>query len=159
MLLRQGISTTSNRMLFRFSSAQCHRSGASPDGAFGCLLPYRTRGDFVLFSLVRQAEKEAKMDEIFNLFLFDPGNLYITPGVQALMEQVPDFAEFVMSSLTRHIGGDWGDMCEEDKYLNNRALRMGGRLFSGYYHVPTGQKVWIITYPRQETTILLPEEY
>ncbi len=34
--------------------------------------------------------------------------------------------------LDHHATGDWGDLCEDDRAENERALREGGRLFSAY---------------------------
>lgn len=67
--------------------------------------------------------------------------------------------------LLRHIQGDWGDVCGEDKALNDKAVANEGdvekqqRVLS-VYKTSLGQKIWIITeYDRSATTILLPEEY
>jgi hypothetical protein len=60
--------------------------------------------------------------------------------------------------LDRHISGDWGDLCEEDKKLNNEELNNAGRILSAYVH--DGVKFYVITeWDRSVTTILLPEEY
>jgi len=60
--------------------------------------------------------------------------------------------------LARHATGDWGDLCAFDRRQNERALRVGERIFSSY-ESPAG-KVWIITEAdRSITTILLPEDY
>lgn len=88
--------------------------------------------------------------------LFHLGNIYITPGaLEVLGEagQSPD--EF----LVRHVNGDWGDLCEEDKQENKYALEHGFRVFSAYF-TKTRKKIWVITEAdRSMTTILLPEEY
>jgi hypothetical protein len=67
-----------------------------------------------------------------------------------------------MSLLARHVFGDWGDLCTEDKESNERALAQGGRLLSSY-EAGLGRdatKVWVITEAdRSSTTFLLPEEY
>jgi len=61
--------------------------------------------------------------------------------------------------LARHESCDWGDLCEEDKQANDRAMCDGGRLLSAYT-VDDDLKLWIITeWDRSVTTILLPEEY
>ncbi len=64
-----------------------------------------------------------------------------------------------------HVEGCWGgELCEEDRLLNEEALIDGSRLFSAYSTL-RGEKVWIITEAvgddgrRSATTILLPEEY
>lgn len=62
-------------------------------------------------------------------------------------------------ALDRHLKGDWGDVCEEDKHYNNEALKDGTRLFSAY-HTSEGLRFWIITEAdRSATTVLLPDEY
>lgn len=63
-----------------------------------------------------------------------------------------------MVALQRHIRGDWGDVCAEDKAANDAALREGGRLLSSYSS--GGEKFWIITEAdRSATTFLLPSDY
>lgn len=67
--------------------------------------------------------------------------------------------EDTTAAFARHIHGDWGDLCEEDRQENERALRHGGRLFSVYTD-RKGTKFYIITeWDRSVTTILLPEDY
>ena len=85
---------------------------------------------------------------------FSLGQTVSTRGALALLDM-----EEIHSLLSRHVSGDWGDMCEEDKGLNNHALQSGiGRLFSSY-ELPKG-KVWVITeHDRSVTTVLLPNEY
>lgn len=61
--------------------------------------------------------------------------------------------------LTRHLSGDWGDICDEDKALNEEALEYGSRLFSSY-KLENGKQLWVITEAdRSVTTFLLPQEY
>jgi hypothetical protein len=86
--------------------------------------------------------------------LFNPGNIVATPGALDLADQGIDLRSY----LTRHLQGDWGDLCAEDKAENNCSLRLGFRLLSAY-ETPCG-KLWIITEAdRSATTFLLPEEY
>ena len=88
--------------------------------------------------------------------LFPPGQLMATPGVLALSER--DNINLVQY-LNRHVCGDWGDLCAEDKHANNLALEIGGRILSAY-NMPAGERLWVITEAdRSATTILLPEEY
>ncbi len=61
--------------------------------------------------------------------------------------------------LLRHLTGDWGELCEEDKQANEAALKYHLRILSAY-HLTDGTKIWLITeWDRSVTTILLPEEY
>lgn len=67
--------------------------------------------------------------------------------------------EDIQSALGRHVRGDWGDVCREDKDLNEMALLSGTRLLSSYQN-QAGRKFWIITEAdRSLTTVLLPEDY
>lgn len=62
-------------------------------------------------------------------------------------------------ALKRHSSGDWGELCKEDKMLNDEALLTQQRLLSSYMS-STGTKFWIITEAdRSITTVLLPEDY
>jgi hypothetical protein len=87
---------------------------------------------------------------------FRLGRVVGTPvAVQAIVEagQTPDFF------LRKHVAGDWGDCCEEDRQVNNDALKHGGRILSVYTTLK-GVRIWIITeYDRSVTTVLLPDEY
>lgn len=92
---------------------------------------------------------------------FDPGQFVATPGaLEALKEASQSPGEF----LGRHLKGDWGDLCEEDRRLNDLALVDGSRLLSAY-QTKAGQRIWIITEAqdddgrRASTCLLLPEEY
>ncbi len=66
--------------------------------------------------------------------------------------------EEVMTALSRHASGDWGDLCPEDTLANDHALNDGGRLFSAYGQGE--ERFWIITEAdRSITTVLLPDDY
>lgn len=65
----------------------------------------------------------------------------------------------INSGLTRHLIGDWGDISEADRGLNDVALRHDQRLLS-VYHTKKNVRYWIITeWDRSQTTILLPSDY
>lgn len=86
---------------------------------------------------------------------FQLGRVLATPGALAVLERV----EVTPSSLLRrHVRGDWGDLCPEDRQANEEALKVGSRLLSSYK--VADDKVWVITEAdRSATTLLLPEEY
>lgn len=82
------------------------------------------------------------------------GDLYVTTPAYGVLTP-----EVIQDALRRHSGGDWGDVCEEDRHENEASLREGRRLFS-VYHAPNGVKFWIITEAdRSVTTVLLPDDY
>ena len=88
--------------------------------------------------------------------LFSPGQIAATPGALALLEKIQKSpSEF----LSRHLRGDWGDLCQDDKAENELSLRHGFRLLSSYA-VTDAENLWIITEAdRSVTTLLLPAEY
>ncbi len=88
---------------------------------------------------------------------FSPGQVVMTAGVDELVRQ----GRLNPSPyLRRHLGGDWGDLSDDDRQLNDAALKSGeDRLFSSYQVTPN-LKLWIITeWDRSVTTLLLPSEY
>ena len=89
---------------------------------------------------------------------FELGTTVATPGAIKLMEE-HDVSPTAL--LIRHVVGDWGDVCDEDKTQNEWALENGERLMSVYRVGDVGSpKLWVITErDRSATTILKPEEY
>jgi hypothetical protein len=96
------------------------------------------------------------MNSLPTVPLFPAGRLVATPGALALLEQVN---KSPLEFLSRHLRGDWGDLCQEDKTENELSLKFGFRLLSSYPITDT-EKLWIITEAdRSVTTLLLPTEY
>jgi hypothetical protein len=96
------------------------------------------------------------------------GQVVMTRGVEALMLENPEFGIIAGKYLYQHEHGDWGDVCDEDKAINDDAFKHGGRILSAYTIDPSKGKsegfgdntLWIITeWDRSVTTLLLPEEY
>ena len=56
---------------------------------------------------------------------FPLGNIVATCGISDLIHQG---AINPMTYLARHVRGDWGDLCDEDRLLNERSVGGGGRL-------------------------------
>lgn len=78
----------------------------------------------------------------------------MTPGTLELAEKGVN----LLAYLRRHLSGDWGDLCKEDKQENDFSVKNGFRILSAY-STRLG-KLWIITEAdRNVTTFLLPEEY
>ena len=87
---------------------------------------------------------------------FRIGKLVATPGV---IEALADSRQSPMEFVARHLRGDWGDCCQEDRQANEDALLNGERLLS-VYQTAKGVKIWLITEAdRSSTCLLLPEEY
>jgi hypothetical protein len=89
------------------------------------------------------------------------GQVLATPGaIRLAAEAGRSLPEFTAEYLTRHLRGDWGDICEEDRAANDRACEpeTQGRVLS-VYDTPGG-RLWIITEAdRSATTCLAPTEY
>ena len=93
---------------------------------------------------------------------FKLGKIVATPTSLQLLAQL---GLSPTTFLCRHQNGDWGDICEEDKKLNDEAVKYEGdsdrqqRILSAY-ELPGNNKIWIITeWDRSSTCILMPEEY
>jgi hypothetical protein len=82
--------------------------------------------------------------------LFAPGSLVITAQARDLILQGKLDP---VSYLLRHLGGDWGDMCERDFRDNDLALNRGQDLLSRYRISPT-DRIWVETRGSRRTTTL-----
>ena len=102
------------------------------------------------------------MTKHFKIPLFHLGQIVATRG--ALAATTP---ESLLECLARHIRGDWGCVCDEDKATNDEAVKEGLRILSAYPLDPAkpckgfgDNTLWIITEAdRSVTTFLLPGEY
>lgn len=89
---------------------------------------------------------------------FELGQVVVTRGVSDATEESRDFKSEVMLYLARHSLGNWGVVCDEDKQINDDAVRNGKRILSAYETCKG--KIWIITEAdRSVTTVLFPHEY
>jgi hypothetical protein len=62
------------------------------------------------------------------------GVIIFDEGVEKLMEEDADFSRFVLSSIARHARGDYGEIDEKHKRVNDRLLAEGGWGIMGVYH-------------------------
>ncbi len=96
------------------------------------------------------------MNSLPTIPLFSAGQIVATPGALALLGQAH---RSPLEFLSRHLRGDWGDLCQDDKTENELSLKYGFRLISSYQVTDT-ERLWIITEAdRSVTTLLLPAEY
>jgi len=92
---------------------------------------------------------------------FHPGQIVATRGA---LEALRTSGQSPYAFLGRHLRGDWGNVCDDDRRLNDLAVEDGSRLLSAY-ETSKGDKLWIITEGvnddgrRASTCILLPQEY
>ena len=89
---------------------------------------------------------------------FTLGQVLMTANIQSLIEYSQLTNEFIFESLKRHVRGDWGNLEDEDKAVNDESLKTGCRILSAYKHNEID--IWIITEAdRSATTVLLPSDY
>ena len=87
---------------------------------------------------------------------FTLGSIVATPSA---LQEIENSGQSPADFLSRHVKGDWGELCEEDRQLNDQALIDGGRVLSTYRTLKN-VRIWVITEAdRSATTLLLPEEY
>lgn len=91
---------------------------------------------------------------------FALGRIVATPGAIEVMRRLNpngDDGAHAAYLLARHHSGDWGDLDDEDRAENDRAVRKGLRLMSTYGW--GDNRLFVITEAdRSATTILLPRE-
>lgn len=87
------------------------------------------------------------------------GQILVTKGVSELARENKQFASFVQTSLDRYRKGDWGNMSDKDKRLNDLSEETG-RLVLCSYESDIFPEIWITTTPdRSYSTVMFPEEY
>lgn len=120
---------------------------------------YETRSNKMIFNLLTpqgflslsdyEEEKPVKSDLPLSL-----GRTVITTNAQNVLTDSD-----IDNALNRHQFGDWGELCEEDKQVNEDALKDGDRILSVYIS-SGGKRFWVITEAdRSCTTVLMPEDY
>jgi len=91
--------------------------------------------------------------------LFNLGSVAATAKVAEILDK-----KTINDLVTRHLMGDWGNICEEDKESNRQAIKEGYRILSCYdlkqYGYDDVERVYIITEAdRSYTTLLFVSEY
>jgi len=85
---------------------------------------------------------------------FDPGRVVATPAALDALTH-----DDILTSLDRHLRGDWGEVSLDDWEENELSLKKGYPILS-VYHGRNGTKFWIIPEAdRSVTTVLLPDDY
>jgi hypothetical protein len=94
--------------------------------------------------------------------LLQLGRVVATPAALDALARAGQTAD---EFLDRHARGDWGDLDEHDRTLNDKAVAHGSdptlctRVLSAYM-TAKGERLWIITEAdRSSSCLLLPEEY
>lgn len=93
--------------------------------------------------------------------MFPLGRVVMTQGISMRMQDEQGYEAWVRNCFDRYVRKDWGDLCKEDKQMNEDALAQGMRIL-GAYNYPKNKSlsIYIITeWDRSYTTILLKSEY
>lgn len=91
---------------------------------------------------------------------FELGRVVITRGLNNLIENSENLRNELNSALSRYFNCDWGDTCEDDKVLNDAAVKNNNDRIVAKYVLSNDIKIFIITEAdRSYTTIMLTEEY
>ena len=120
---------------------------------------HETRSNKMIFNLLTpqgflslsdyEEEKPAKSNLPLTL-----GRMVVTANAKNILSDSD-----IATALSRHQSGDWGELCEEDREVNEDALENGFRIMS-VYTSKNGIKFWVITEAdRSCTTVLMPEDY
>lgn len=87
------------------------------------------------------------------------GKVVMTNGISSKMAENEKFSNEIANCFRRYIVCDWGALCDEDKEMNDKALRTGTARVLAAYDTSEG-RVYIITEQnRSYTTILFADEY
>jgi hypothetical protein len=86
-------------------------------------------------------------------------HIYQTRGIYNACENDSLFYKEIITALGKYLMFDWGDICKEDKRLNDTALRTGGGRLVAKYITSKGNVFIITETDRTITTILFAEEY
>ena len=95
---------------------------------------------------------------------FNLGKVVCTATLNNIMSENKQFANEIMSALQKYCNKDWGDLCEEDKQINDDALQYPEDLYLLEAYKTCKGKIYIITERISEyagnnaTTICFPDE-
>ncbi len=81
------------------------------------------------------------MQETTKTPLFSLGQVVATHGALAALEKA---GQEPQEFLSRHVHGEWGDLCEEDSKENQFSLERGFRLLSSYRRNSFGTVVTVM---------------
>lgn len=87
------------------------------------------------------------------------GRLVMTARISHDMENNQKFSDEINTFVKKFMQCDWGDICAEDKALNDEAFKSGEDRIVASYESSKGNIFIITEWDRSCTTILYAEEY
>ena len=90
---------------------------------------------------------------------FKIGDILVTKGINQRVTKDAPFSSFIMTTFSRYMVRDWGDLCEEDIAMNDLAVKNGDDRILARYNNEEGDIYIITEWDRSVTTILFPSEY
>ena len=94
-----------------------------------------------------------------NNMTFELGETVATAAIMETIETNNTFRKGVIESFERYQRGDWGDLCEEDKEMNDKAIKYNDDRILARYNLKGGDIYIITEYDRSYTTIMFCDEY
>ena len=89
--------------------------------------------------------------------------MYMTRGINEKIASDLDFSKFIVNSISRFKQADWGDLCDEDKAMNDYAIKhQNCRIVARYNHVNEVDNIYIMAWfheDKMQVEILFCSEY
>ena len=100
---------------------------------------------------------------MFTSNYFNLGKVVCTATLNNAMSENKQFASEVMSALQKYCNKDWGDLCEEDKAMNDYAMKHDNcRIVARYNHMNDVNDIYIMAWRENgkvQVEILFCSEY
>ena len=82
------------------------------------------------------------------------GKVVMTNGISSKMAENEKFSNEIANCFRRYIVCDWGALCDEDKEMNDKALRTGTARVLAAYDTSEG-RVYIVTEQNRSYTTII----
>lgn len=90
---------------------------------------------------------------------FEVGQEVMTCGINNMLAKSQKFCKEILDCMGKYKNKDWGDLEQEDKEMNDKAIESGTDRIFAAYNTSEG-RIYIITeWDRSVTTILFANEY
>lgn len=90
---------------------------------------------------------------------FELGEVVQTRGIYEASQQSKQFEREIQAAFRLYMACNWGITCEEDKELNNDAVKKNDDRIVAKYATSKGNIFIITEWDRSYTTIMFCEEY